>query len=313
MYYLLLFATLGQACSSLTGQWEVQKGDTIYNAANALQQDYRDIIKLNVKMPYKDLKEGSKYTVPYIEGVSYPATWSTSSCTPVLHLNILTPTSARSSESEIITESGISRSRISEKLTSNPAMSEITPTSADFHPDSTLVRSTKATVTVSEVKATSFISTPDSRALQSTLTSLSTPGSQPTTAASSSAKPNDLYTIYEPICRSTVDLITAPDYLTKITEGFCRKHGQVLMSNSVDSITELYKDQADRIYQLSASWKDGCQETSEQLLDAGGTCWYNIVGSWRKCNMNLGAGFRRQFGCIVFGYQPNSSPEYIKS
>uniref|UniRef100_A0A0B7KRR2 LysM domain-containing protein n=1 Tax=Bionectria ochroleuca TaxID=29856 RepID=A0A0B7KRR2_BIOOC len=105
MYYLLLFATLGQACSSLTGQWEVQKGDTIYSAANALQQDYRDIIKLNVKMPYKDLKEGSKYTVPYIEGVSYPATWSTSSCTPVLHLNILTPTSARSSESEKITES----------------------------------------------------------------------------------------------------------------------------------------------------------------------------------------------------------------
>jgi hypothetical protein len=70
------------------GVWVPQQDQVFVDALEALGlRQFDEIEHLNQGLSVNNIRVGKPYTVPYTSSLSASATWTTSSCTPVLHLS----------------------------------------------------------------------------------------------------------------------------------------------------------------------------------------------------------------------------------
>lgn len=100
LFALSCFIALSNAtCATWTNIWEVDRSDTVDEAARLLGlPDYQVIEQMNPGINVEFVSPAQQITVPYLSPVSSPATWTTTGCSHILHLRYTPNTNSQSTD-----------------------------------------------------------------------------------------------------------------------------------------------------------------------------------------------------------------------
>lgn len=279
MIYYLLFIGFSAACNIKAdlGLWEVQYGDTAWHAAEVLgdnPQNLTKIERLNPGINLDILKRGDILTVPYVESVPAPATWTTSDCTRMLDLRY------------------------------------IPGTTTPIIPESTTTAAVKKTVTSSKHTKTRMVDPTDSplTTFETKQSSLhTTPGGDPTSVPGPRESSKGPDTNPHQHCLEWDRMHRAiDDFQQRSASEFCGSHLNTTMDQNSDSILGLYEGDGSvwtnkaLAYQYSISFDEQCEKTDTQTV--GDTCEPRMRDNFKLCD-NYGQGAYITEGCLIFGYR----------
>lgn len=210
------------------GVWKVEHGDVFADALYPLGiRNAAKVTSLNRGMNIDSIYPGEVYTVPYTSDLSSPATWSTSACTPVLHLD--GATSSTTAVSGATSPAGTNAKSVAER--SGPSATHSPPKAASKSRDSTGTNS------------------PSNHAQ-------ATPVSSEGTAEYSKR-----------FCRKDGKYFTDNSTQIKHSHEFCDENKERVFYANSDPVTSLYQREQEEVYQYSVFWAKGCTLATEQGLE----------------------------------------------
>lgn len=236
-------------CFSLAyeyGLWQVHKGDQFEDVREALSlSNYTAIESYNKGININYINPGDVFTVPYASAC-YPASWAVISSTPFLHLNNFGATDTVPQPTASIQVSKGSGVK-STAISSNeqPLLSVSTATSSLL---SSISISTKTIEVPSPLSVASHSKTPIIK------------------------------------CRTSSGCKTGSEQYS-FAQKFCTAYKAAEISNSSNTITALYRDRNNNIYEYSFAWIPSCTGESIQLQEAFPECKDTYASLWKDCKM----------------------------
>lgn len=317
-------ALLISAGRSETALWVIRHGETIEDARQGLQlEGYDSFTEYNTALDPGYVQVGETLTVPYVQSLRPPATWTTSDSTTNLLLRCENTQPANSVEVSISEGSASTTVANSQRNSALPnpkpgsSSSAISRNGLETATDAkqsagSITKETKTSHSSSKGPSTHDTEISSSSTLRPYATSSVGNGQSTTRGSSAGSTEHATQSLAASsdsnnamICRDDWSAVTANETQAKFSSMFCDTYGDVVLSKSSDSVTALYDGGESTIYQFTAQWRPGCESSSEATIEETFSPCKDVVTSiWEEC-INGGQGGEIIQDCVQIGYRPN--------
>ncbi|KAL7940067.1 hypothetical protein V8C42DRAFT_338678 [Trichoderma barbatum] len=319
LLFLLSYITLAKAsCTRWHNIWEVYRYDTIDEAAMILGlPDYQLIKQMNPGINIQFVSPAQQVTVPYVTPISSPGTWTTTSCSHILHLREAAPTASIPDTDELKTISKPMVGSVANTLTTSSPTSE--STLLPYKPPSILSQINNESPATEDTKARSN----PTKTVVITSNSQSSSNITPTTGMGTSIAPttgvkdteeNAVPTSSAMDSLTSIKTCHAPDYLSYThneTESlyadfFCQNIGNFWETDAQAFRMHNYiNDNGTHVYTYSVEWLPNCTPR-DFPPNWKSYCGQIMRQNYILCN-NGGLGGFTDSNCIRYRYKPSTT------